>query len=248
MVSNVVVVCFDVSFEEFVRVDIVIMEGFQYFFGVEVGQGWVVDLKVVKISIIQSFQFFLVCSCDVGKESFIVGVDFGVVVFVRSKMKVEVVWWWYGEFGVILLFFGQSVMEYFLVFEVRVFFIGDFVFIESSYGVLFISFFQGSDWRSGQVDKFLWNRFDFVEIIKFFEEVGEVVFVIKFVRGDGVDVVGLLSSDDFGDFIVLNGMEVFCGDGIGVSFGLGFGERRWVDERVDVVGVEGKFGDWYGGG
>lgn len=84
---------------------------------------------------------------------------------------------------------------------------------------------------------------DLAHALELLEETREVVLAVELAIAERADVVVDLLLDDLGDGGVLGLLELVLGDFALGSLVLRRGDRVGADQRADVVGVEGEFGD-----
>jgi len=215
----------------------------QHIIRAEIRQRRVVDLHVPQPFVVQRPDLLPVRLRQIREEGPVVRVHGGIVALALGQTQVEVTRRRHGELTRGPLLAGDALAEQFPVVEVRRLAVLDLPLADGRHGVLFARFLERGDGRRAQPRQLPRHRAHLLEPAQLLEEAGEVVFPVELAGADGVDVVGSLRGDDGLDGLLLGGAQLGRVDGAGVEGVLRSGDGLGPDERADVVGVEGEFGD-----
>jgi hypothetical protein len=222
-VGDSIVVSLEVSVEQLIRVNTLVLQRLKHLIRAEVGKGGVVDLDVAHTLIIQGLELLTVGLGQIGEEVLIIGVSLRAVALARGESQMEIAGWRHGKLALSPLLTGDTLAEHLPVIEVRALLVLDLGLAQGGHRVLLASLLKSSDRRSRETDKIPRHGLYLTETAETLKEAREVVLAIEFSGRDGADSMLLLLLDNIGNSSLLRRGELLGGDLASISLLLSAG-------------------------
>jgi hypothetical protein len=222
-VGDSIVVSLEVSVEQLIRVNTLVLQRLKHLIRAEVGKGGVVDLDVAHTLIIQGLELLTVGLGQIGEEVLIIGVSLRAVALARGESQMKIAGWRHGKLALSPLLTGDTLAEHLPVIEVRALLVLDLGLAQGGHRVLLASLLKSSDRRRRETDKIPRHGLYLTETAETLKEAREVVLAIEFSGRDGADSMLLLLLDNIGNSSLLRRGELLGRDLASISLLLSAG-------------------------